>query len=101
PSPRDRYPLPLHDALPIWIDAVSSTIRTYIDGVLVDTTIDARNPSGAIGFRHGSTESAVWDDVKVTSTSGQTLYSNDFDTPNTRSEEHTSELQSPDHLVCR
>src|SRR5574344_920122 len=24
-----------------------------------------------------------------------------FDAPNPRSEEHTSELQSPDHLVCR
>src|SRR5258708_24341838 len=24
-----------------------------------------------------------------------------FDAPPTRSEEHTSELQSPDHLVCR
>src|SRR5258708_30071058 len=24
-----------------------------------------------------------------------------FDSPDARSEEHTSELQSPDHLVCR
>ena len=24
-----------------------------------------------------------------------------FEKPNKRSEEHTSELQSPDHLVCR
>jgi alpha-L-rhamnosidase len=63
------------------INAVGSTIRTYIDGVLVDTTVDARNPAGAIGFRHGQTESAVWDDVKVTSTSGETLYRNDFDAP--------------------
>src|SRR5438552_3044640 len=31
---------------------------------------------------------------------GMRLYGNDID-ETTRSEEHTSELQSPDHLVCR
>ena len=56
-----------------------STIRTFIDGVLVDTTIDTRNPNGSIGFRHGNTESARFDNVKVTSTAGATLYTNDFD----------------------
>ncbi len=62
------------------INVVGSTIRTYIDDVLVDTTVDTRNPNGLIGFRHGSTESARFDNVKVTSTSGATLYSNDFST---------------------
>jgi alpha-L-rhamnosidase len=60
------------------INVVGSTIRTYIDDVLVDTTVDTRNPTGLIGFRHGNTESARFDNVKVTSTAGATLYSNDF-----------------------
>ena len=51
--------------------------------MLVDTTIDARNPSGSIGFRHGSTESATFDNVKVTSTAGSVLYANDFEAAST------------------
>ncbi|MBE2316045.1 family 78 glycoside hydrolase catalytic domain [Solirubrobacter sp. CPCC 204708] len=58
------------------INAAGSTIRTYIDDVLVDTTVDARNPAGSIGFRHGMTESARFDNVKVTG--DRVLYSNDF-----------------------
>ncbi len=54
------------------INVVGSTIRTYIDDVLVDTTVDTRNPNGSIGFRHGNTESARFDNVKVTSTGGAT-----------------------------
>ena len=50
------------------INVVGSTIRTYIDDVLVDTTVDTRNPNGSIGFRHGNTESARFDNVKVTCT---------------------------------
>ncbi|MDA0184759.1 family 78 glycoside hydrolase catalytic domain [Solirubrobacter phytolaccae] len=64
------------------INVVGSTIRTYIDDVLVDTTVDTRNPNGSIGFRHGNTESARFDNVKVAS-SAATLYSNDFSTPST------------------
>src|SRR3954452_5290281 len=63
----------------IRINAVGSTITTSIDGVQVDVTTDSRNPSGSIGFRHGSTESATWDNVKVTSTAGNVLYRNDFE----------------------
>src|SRR5258708_29456662 len=32
---------------------------------------------------------------------GRSFYRGCWRTPATRSEEHTSELQSPDHLVCR
>ncbi len=64
------------------INVVGSTIRTYIDDVLVDTTVDARNPNGSIGFRHGSTESARFDNVKVT-LRPRRCTSNDFSAPNT------------------
>src|SRR5438552_12616466 len=40
---------------------------------------------------------AVSDEVTATGTAGVA----GGDRPATRSEEHTSELQSPDHLVCR
>jgi alpha-L-rhamnosidase len=62
----------------VTISAAGSTLTTYIDGTLVDTTTDTRNPSGSIGFRTGSTESGTVDDVKVTSTAGDVLYSQDF-----------------------
>src|SRR5258708_21917898 len=54
------YPLPLHDALPIYPPAT---------------------PSGLSATREIET-GMIWPSPK-------------------RSEEHTSELQSPDHLVCR
>ena len=49
--------------------------------MLVDTTVDTRNPSGSIGFRHGNTESARFDNLKVTS--DRVLYQNDFSAPST------------------
>src|SRR5258708_13814971 len=71
------YTLSLHDALPIWaamvIGAVAGVIVVY--GVLlIDKVLD--DPVGALSA-HGL--AGIWG----------------------RSEEHTSELQSPDHLVCR
>ncbi|WP_141015562.1 family 78 glycoside hydrolase catalytic domain [Nocardioides sambongensis] len=50
----------------IRIEAVGSTIRTWIDDVLVDTTTDASVRRGVIGFRSGSTERATWSDIRVT-----------------------------------
>ena len=65
------------------IEAVGSTITTYIDGQFVDTTTDARNPNGSIGFRNGSTESGTWDNVKVTALPSSTvLYQQDFESAN-------------------
>jgi alpha-L-rhamnosidase len=51
------------------IEANGATIKTYIDGVLVDTTIDTAFSSGNIGFRmsySGSVlETAVFDNIVV------------------------------------
>lgn len=50
----------------IRIEAVGSTIRTWIDDVLVDTTTDASVRRGVVGFRSGSTEQATYSDISVT-----------------------------------
>src|SRR5207244_8306447 len=76
------YTLSLHDALPIsWIPMpVIWEIST--PGLLGSATIRSFPAEPALP----STMSSPW------SVSGGSLL---------RSEEHTSELQSPDHLVCR
>ncbi|TYL44894.1 Bacterial alpha-L-rhamnosidase [Nocardioides sp. BGMRC 2183] len=50
----------------IRVEAVGSTIKTWIDDVLVDTTTDASVRRGTIGFRSGSTERATWSELRVT-----------------------------------
>jgi alpha-L-rhamnosidase len=63
------------------IVAVGSTITTYLDGVLIDTTQDTTWATGRIGFRTGGTEQNSWDDLTVTDTNGTVLYDNDFSAP--------------------
>src|SRR5947208_13756367 len=78
PATTDIYTLSLHDALPISVDGL--TIRKppgdwpTLRGFLAADGGFKYFPSSAIGPRRV----CAW-----------------------RSEEHTSELQSPDHLVCR
>src|SRR5258708_26241520 len=68
------YTLSLHDALPIYILDGLESLRRALDGEL------PRLPHEIFG---------------------RTLEQVRGDLPRLRSEEHTSELQSPDHLVCR
>lgn len=56
-----------------------STIATTIDGQLVDTTTDATHARGRIGFRENGSESARFDDLRVTAPDGSTLLADDFD----------------------
>src|SRR5258708_19970936 len=72
------YTLSLHDALPIWFPCCDSRNRIQ---VFIRST-DCLSVRSADG---------TWCAVKNCCTSSLT----------SRSEEHTSELQSPDHLVCR
>src|SRR5207253_9257831 len=85
PAPTQIYTLSLHDALPI-----------SILEILRDVTFPGR----------------VFDQIDLTRTDGDLLTvahlelcpaaeSNDVLAHRTRSEEHTSELQSRGHLVCR
>ncbi|TDD58984.1 hypothetical protein E1263_17010 [Kribbella antibiotica] len=55
-----------------------STIRTWVDGVLVDTTTDTTYPTGRIGFRENDGEGALFDDVRVTAPDGAVLLADDF-----------------------
>src|SRR5438552_17565309 len=75
PAPTDLYTLSLHDALPI-----SST-----------TTVSPRPIFRSVARPCGLAEFGP----------AATMISNASASPPSRSEEHTSELQSPDHLVCR
>src|SRR5438876_1886220 len=73
-APTEIYTLSLHDALPIYVDAVFESLAY------------GRKSLGRAGdFDH---------DVRAVHGLPQGL-------PAIRSEEHTSELQSPVHLVCR
>src|SRR5258708_10355229 len=65
------YTLSLHDALPIWTSAYTPARNT--------TFCTSSISSGPARMRSSTYHSAAM----------------------SRSEEHTSELQSPDHLVCR
>lgn len=60
------------------IVATGSTIATYLDDVLLDTTTHTSYATGTIGFRTGGTETSSWDNLKVTAADGQVLYQNDF-----------------------
>src|SRR5258708_28417691 len=71
------YTLSLHDALPIWRHPKSSPWSTIC---LVRRLRACSTQSSARGE-----STSIWPQTNNTG----------------RSEEHTSELQSPDHLVCR
>src|SRR5258708_27707709 len=74
------YTLSLHDALPIYplLDRVEQLGDRLFGHVVLD---EARHPEPAVDPGAVDQKGAIGRDL--------------------RSEEHTSELQSPDHLVCR
>src|SRR5207244_10970360 len=88
--PTDRTPtspLSLHDALPIW--KLCEVPRTY------SARDPLREPKTSSPGRNCVTFFPTASTCPATSTQfrpGDEVF---------RSEEHTSELQSPDHLVCR
>lgn len=63
------------------IEVSGSTVETYLDDVLIDTTTDVPFTSGSIGFRTGGSERNTWDDLTVTGADGTVLYANDFEAP--------------------
>src|SRR5205807_7204402 len=82
------YPLSLHDALPICSARLESPVS-----ISSDTSCELKNRN-----RSRSTSPAM------PSSSSSWLFSQprpSTSTPPARSEEHTSELQSPCNLVCR
>src|SRR5690606_41740711 len=80
PAPTAIYTLSLHDALPIWSRRTSRRAR-------------GTRPTGSSRARTSSSRS--------TSPSRTRPCSSCRASPRRRSEEHTSELQSRENLVCR
>src|SRR5207244_13539287 len=90
-----NHPLSLHDALPIWsrpaaIDAGESSRPLGSESTNIDGAADA---AGATA----SASTAAMTQVRIGRSSSPCSPAMFV----LRSEEHTSELQSPDHLVCR
>lgn len=70
--------IPLNTPVHVEIELAGASIRTYVDGALVDTTEDATYARGTVGFRNGGSESQTYDDVRFTDPSGTVLLSEDF-----------------------
>src|SRR5207244_13193484 len=95
------FTLSLHDALPIYV-LLSRFLRFYLEFqtvLSVEPSLDVCSKVFAVltlSLDKSFTISFVcWSEVLNASIPAKTmLFVN-------RSEEHTSELQSPDHLVCR
>src|SRR5207244_11029158 len=98
PPPPTRTPS-LHDALPIFTAAMVKDLRERTGAGMMDC-------KSALGETQGNVESAV--DLlrkkglaKAAKKAGRVAAEGLIAVNVARSEEHTSELQSPDHLVCR
>src|SRR2546426_12703026 len=85
PATTEIYTLSLHDALPIWPVARVPASRTYCLGMV--TVAPGRTPRARVAAR----------DVEPI----ETRSGGGARRTKPRSEEHTSELQSPCNLVCR
>jgi hypothetical protein len=75
-----KLPFPIVDGRTYRVrtEAIGSTLRTYIDGTLVDTTTDSTYAAGTVGLRETTGESGAFDDVRVTAPDGTVLFEDDF-----------------------
>src|SRR5690348_11914309 len=98
-APSARYTLSLHDALPIWLPDYLFTVRHMtilqagLSASLPFLIFGVSQPIG--GWLADYLVRFGWDETRTR----KGIVSVAFLTG--RSEEHTSELQSPVHLVCR
>src|SRR5207244_13576442 len=94
------YALSLHDALPICFGSRASAATFVSQRAASATSASLRSSTSTSSWdgRPGrlATSSARRDSRSATTPRGGSTVSTEK-----RSEEHTSELQSPDHLVCR
>src|SRR5207244_12357955 len=90
-------PLSLHDALPIYRTHPGPTARPHSPRIVVNRSTRSRTDEFSTSSRLYS-DSQAWPPSNVRFASLGGIPSS---TSRRRSEEHTSELQSPDHLVCR
>src|SRR5207253_9589210 len=101
PSPTALYSLSLHDALPI-LAAVRSPIATDDIGFRLGPRLNA---AGRLTTAEKSLRLLMTNDETEATTLAEFLDKQNRERQGvekeTRSEEHTSELQSRGHLVCR
>src|SRR5205814_9724079 len=93
-SPSEIYTLSLHDALPI---SQRNEIADQVCGVLADPRFSDLFGPGSLGE---APLAATLSDGRVIAGTADRLLIEDAQV-SVRSEEHTSELQSLRHLVCR
>src|SRR5207244_11517276 len=92
PSTPVFFPLSLHDALPIFIRETLALVEPMLRASKI--TLNTQLVSGLPGVHgnHGRLQQVFMNLI---------MNARDAMPYGGRSEEHTSELQSPDHLVCR
>src|SRR5207253_11146486 len=97
PPPTSLYTLSLHDALPIssWSSCFPGFCRAYVTKSLPSML---RMPKGA---KHWPESGQSFASVGSVKDAKRWNSSSNISTVPKRSEEHTSELQSRGHLVCR
>src|SRR3712207_8991774 len=83
------YTLSLHDALPIWTRAQETELASEVVLRTIEPANDYRMGAGASRRLAGRSRRTLTLDLAAVLS------------VNERSEEHTSELQSRQHLVCR
>src|SRR5258708_31808102 len=91
------YTLSLHDALPIYEQPADLGIKPALKQVVDERLHDG----GVLGCSFGQGERMFVAFSINAEGSDQHQVVADVQPVDLRSEEHTSELQSPDHLVCR
>ncbi|GAB3453651.1 family 43 glycosylhydrolase [Actinophytocola sediminis] len=81
-KPTTTVPLPMAittgQRYEIKVEVSAATIRTFVDGQLVDTTEDGTSLTGRVGFRQHEGERASVDSVSVTAPDGTVLLADDF-----------------------
>src|SRR5690606_41243606 len=99
PLPADSYPLSLHDALPIYCSSSTlSLARITPLSAYSAATFSSTGVSALHGPHHSAQKSRITSLSREGSTTSRRNRSTAFCS---RSEEHTSELQSRENLVCR
>src|SRR5207244_12654734 len=93
------HPLSLHDALPIYRKADGS--RLHVDDPELDAVWETCARLNVPVLIHVAEPQAFFDPLDYSNERWLELALYPDRRHQTRSEEHTSELQSPDHLVCR
>src|SRR5439155_2674450 len=98
PAPSPTYPLSLHDALPILATERNTLWKQgpkrgqFYDGTARAGLLTTLWRGTGFGTVLGDFDNDGWSDIAVV---------NGAEVAQDRSEEHTSELQSRGHLVCR